>query len=133
MHHADFVHLHIHTQFSLLDGACRHDQLLKMAHNMLSNPVTAKGRTKGLQALTVSSTWIEPIEEALKLARSAFQSSLESGGLSLGSYGAIYVAVIGFAAGLNLDLYQEELTSYKKRLTETTARREALPGMSLCF
>ena len=24
----DFVHLHIHTEYSLLDGACRIDQLL---------------------------------------------------------------------------------------------------------
>ena len=24
----DFVHLHIHTEYSLLDGACRIDQLM---------------------------------------------------------------------------------------------------------
>jgi len=32
MAHADFVHLHVHTQYSLLDGACRLDQLLEEAH-----------------------------------------------------------------------------------------------------
>lgn len=29
MHHSDFVHLHLHTQFSLLDGAIRFDPLFK--------------------------------------------------------------------------------------------------------
>ncbi|MBM3248682.1 MAG: DNA polymerase III subunit alpha [Candidatus Omnitrophica bacterium] len=31
--HADFVHLHVHTQYSLLDGACRIDELLKLANH----------------------------------------------------------------------------------------------------
>src|SRR6201994_1475471 len=32
MSHADFVHLHLHTEFSLLDGACRLDRLMERAH-----------------------------------------------------------------------------------------------------
>ena len=32
MSHADFVHLHLHTEFSLLDGACRLDRLMEKAH-----------------------------------------------------------------------------------------------------
>src|SRR3954469_2291903 len=32
MSHADFVHLHLHTEFSLLDGACRVDRLMERAH-----------------------------------------------------------------------------------------------------
>src|ERR1035441_891325 len=28
MSHAEFVHLHLHTEYSLLDGACRLDRLL---------------------------------------------------------------------------------------------------------
>ncbi len=31
MPHSDFVHLHVHTQYSLLDGACQIEQLLKIA------------------------------------------------------------------------------------------------------
>ncbi|HEV2452612.1 MAG TPA: DNA polymerase III subunit alpha, partial [Verrucomicrobiae bacterium] len=31
MPHADFVHLHLHTEFSLLDGACRLDRLMDKA------------------------------------------------------------------------------------------------------
>ena len=32
MAHADFVHLHLHTEYSLLDGACRMDTLMEKAH-----------------------------------------------------------------------------------------------------
>ena len=31
MHHAGFVHLHVHTQYSLLDGTIRLDELFKKA------------------------------------------------------------------------------------------------------
>jgi DNA polymerase III subunit alpha len=32
MSHADFVHLHLHTEYSLLDAACRMDKLIEKAH-----------------------------------------------------------------------------------------------------
>src|SRR3990170_2335095 len=32
MHHSDFVPLHLHTQYSLLDGAIRIGKLLEAAH-----------------------------------------------------------------------------------------------------
>ena len=32
MAHAEFVHLHLHTEYSLLDGACRLDRLVEKAH-----------------------------------------------------------------------------------------------------
>jgi len=34
MSHADFVHLHLHTEYSLLDGACRLDRLMQKAHDL---------------------------------------------------------------------------------------------------
>jgi DNA polymerase-3 subunit alpha len=34
MSHADFVHLHLHTEYSLLDGACRLDKLMNRAHEL---------------------------------------------------------------------------------------------------
>src|SRR6478735_2414176 len=34
MSHADFVHLHLHTEYSLLDGACRLDGLMDRAHDL---------------------------------------------------------------------------------------------------
>src|SRR5581483_10321330 len=37
MSHADFVHLHLHTEYSLLDGACRLDRLRDRAHELTFN------------------------------------------------------------------------------------------------
>ncbi len=34
MSHADFVHLHLHTEYSLLDGACRLDKLMDRARDL---------------------------------------------------------------------------------------------------
>ncbi len=34
MSHADFVHLHLHTEYSLLDGACRLDKLMERAQEL---------------------------------------------------------------------------------------------------
>jgi len=34
MSHAEFVHLHLHTEYSLLDGACRLDKLVDKAHEL---------------------------------------------------------------------------------------------------
>jgi DNA polymerase-3 subunit alpha len=34
MAHAEFVHLHLHTEYSLLDGACRLDRLVERAHEL---------------------------------------------------------------------------------------------------
>ncbi len=34
MSHADFIHLHLHTEYSLLDGACRLDRLMERAHEL---------------------------------------------------------------------------------------------------
>ena len=31
MQHADFIHLHVHSQYSLLDGAIRFDEMLELA------------------------------------------------------------------------------------------------------
>src|SRR5438309_4545239 len=34
MSHVDFVHLHLHTEYSLLDGASRLDKLMERAHDL---------------------------------------------------------------------------------------------------
>ena len=47
---SDFVHLHVHTQYSLLDGAIRIDPLLERAssHNMISVAITDHGTMYGV-------------------------------------------------------------------------------------
>jgi DNA polymerase-3 subunit alpha len=40
MSHADFVHLHLHTEYSLLDGACRLDKLMERAHELKFPAIT---------------------------------------------------------------------------------------------
>ncbi|MDD5496246.1 MAG: DNA polymerase III subunit alpha, partial [Candidatus Omnitrophica bacterium] len=49
MTHSDFVHLHVHTQFSLLDGACLLDPLLKKvkSHRMPACAMTDHGNMFG--------------------------------------------------------------------------------------
>ena len=37
---ADFVHLHLHTEYSLLDGACRIDEVLDQVREQYVDPVT---------------------------------------------------------------------------------------------
>ena len=49
MPHSEFIHLHLHTQFSLLDGACRINELLNIAnqYNMDSLAITDHGNMFG--------------------------------------------------------------------------------------
>jgi len=49
MSHSDFIHLHLHTQYSLLDGACRIPEILALAksHKMDSLAITDHGNMFG--------------------------------------------------------------------------------------
>ncbi|MFH0763086.1 MAG: DNA polymerase III subunit alpha [Candidatus Omnitrophota bacterium] len=49
MPHSEFIHLHLHTQYSLLDGACRIPEILKTAqqHKMDSLAITDHGNMFG--------------------------------------------------------------------------------------
>ncbi len=49
MPHSEFIHLHLHTQYSLLDGACRIPELLKLAnvYKMDSLAITDHGNMFG--------------------------------------------------------------------------------------
>jgi DNA polymerase-3 subunit alpha len=70
MKHAEFVHLHLHTHYSLLDGAIRLDKLFKKAHayKMPALAITDHGNMFGTidfyfyshktrQAIKTCSTW----------------------------------------------------------------------------
>ena len=49
MKHSNFVHLHVHTQYSLLDGACRIKELVEKAKkcNMSALAITDHGNVFG--------------------------------------------------------------------------------------
>ena len=49
MPHSEFIHLHLHTQYSLLDGACRIPEILSLAHQykMDSLAITDHGNMFG--------------------------------------------------------------------------------------
>ena len=71
---SDFVHLHLHTEFSLLDGACRIDELLDQATalNMSAIGVTEHGnlfssvifhdhaRARGLKPILGCEVYVAP-------------------------------------------------------------------------
>ncbi len=74
MSHADYVHLHVHTEYSLLDGACRLDRLLDRAHE-LKFPALAitdhgvmygaidfyqQARAKGIQPIIGCEVYVAP-------------------------------------------------------------------------
>ena len=44
MSHADFVHLHLHTEYFLLDGACRLDRLVDKARELKFPGLAITGR-----------------------------------------------------------------------------------------
>ena len=46
---AEFVHLHVHTEFSMLDGACRLDKLVQRAAvlNFSTLAITDQGEMQG--------------------------------------------------------------------------------------
>src|SRR6185312_11852029 len=74
MAHADCVHLHLHTEYSLLDGACRLDQLIDRAHELKfpALAITAHGvlygaidfyqaaRNKGIKPILGCEVYVAP-------------------------------------------------------------------------
>src|ERR1041385_920170 len=74
MAHADFVHLHLHSEYSLLDGACRLDRLMEKAHELklpalaLTDPGVLYGaidfyqsaRAKGIKPIIGCEVYVAP-------------------------------------------------------------------------
>jgi len=83
---ANFVHLHIHTQYSLLDGACRIDDLINYAlrYDMPALAITDHGNMFGVIEFyqRVSQVGLKPIigMEAYVAPRSRFERTAQKGG-----------------------------------------------------
>src|SRR4029453_3097150 len=74
MSHAEFVHLHLHTEYSLLDGACRLDKLMERAHALKFPAISItdhgvmygaidfyqQARDKGMKAIIGCEVYVAP-------------------------------------------------------------------------
>jgi len=83
--HAHFVHLHVHTEYSLLDGACRLKDLVKAAHDyrMPALAITDHGNMFGAIDFyrTAIARGVKPIIgcEVYVAPKSRFEKSLKPG------------------------------------------------------
>lgn len=87
MHHADFVHLHLHTYYSLLDGACPIGKLAERVHELKMPAVAMTDHGNLFGAIefyqTMSKKGIKPIlgcEAYLLTASSRHKKDLNSDG-----------------------------------------------------
>ncbi|MCM8799272.1 MAG: DNA polymerase III subunit alpha [Candidatus Omnitrophica bacterium] len=96
MPRSDFVHLHLHTQYSLLDGACRIPELINLAnqYKMDSLSITDHGNMFGAIEFYVSAqnAGIKPIIGCEIYIAPASRFDKSSGGIEEASYHFILLA-----------------------------------------
>jgi len=143
MSHADFVHLHLHTEYSLLDGACRLDRLMDKAHDLKfsSLAITDHGvlygaidfykaaREKGIKPIVGCEVYVAP--------GSRLEKKSSSGGrdvynhlVLLAKNEAGYRNLIKLATAAHLEGYY-----YKPRVDKEllAAHKEGLIALSGCL
>jgi DNA polymerase-3 subunit alpha len=143
MAHAEFVHLHLHTEYSLLDGACRLDRLMDKAHqlNFPAIAVTDHGvlyaavdfyqaaREKGLKPIIGCEVYVAPGSRLEKKAgnggRDAYNHLVLLAKDELG-----YRNLIKLATAAHLEGYY-----YKPRIDKEllAAHHEGLIALSGCL
>jgi DNA polymerase-3 subunit alpha len=143
MSHADFVHLHLHTEYSLLDGACRLDRLMERAHE-LKFPALAvtdhgvlhgaidfyqQAREKGIKPIIGCEVYVAP--------GSRTEKKTVNGGRDVYNHLVLlakdetgYKNLIRLATAAHLEGYY-----YKPRIDKEllTAHREGLIALSGCL
>jgi DNA polymerase-3 subunit alpha len=143
MSHADFVHLHLHTEYSLLDGACRLDRLMDKAHALKfpSLAITDHGvlygaidffqlaRDKGIKPIIGCEVYVAPA--------SRFEKKTSTGGrdvynhlVLLAKDEAGYRNLIKLATAAHLEGYY-----YKPRIDKEllAAHKDGLIALSGCL
>jgi len=143
MSHADFVHLHLHTEYSLLDGACRLDRLVDKAHDLKfpALAITDHGAMHGVIDFykTAREKGIKPIVgcEVYIAPGSRFDKKTSSGGRDvyhhlglLAKDDAGYKNLIRLTTAAHLEGYY-----YKPRIDKEilAAHKEGLIAMSGCL
>src|SRR5258705_3349456 len=143
MAHADFVHLHLHTEYSLLDGACRLDRLIDKAHELKfsSLAITDHGvlcgaidfyktaREKGIKPIIGCEVYVAP--------GSRLEKKTSSGGRDVYNHLVLlaknetgYKNLIKLATAAHLEGYY-----YKPRIDKEllAAHKEGLLALSGCL
>src|SRR5258706_9772881 len=143
MSHAGFVHLHLHTEYSLLDGACRLDRLMDKAHDLKfsSLSITDHGvlygaidfykaaREKGIKPIIVCEVYVAP--------RSRLEKKTSSGGRDVYNHLVLlakdeigYKNLIKLATAAHLEGYY-----YKPRIDKEilAANKQGLIALSGCL
>ncbi len=143
MPHADFVHLHLHTEYSLLDGACRLDRLMAKAqelrfpalaitdHGVLSGAIDfyKAARDKGIKPIIGCEVYVAP--------GSRFEKKTGTGGrdvyhhlVLLAKDQAGYKNLVQLATAAHLEGYY-----YKPRIDKEllAAHKEGLIALSGCL
>src|SRR5262245_48008035 len=143
MSFADFVHLHLHTEYSLLDGACRLDRLVDKAHELKFSALTITdhgvlygaidfykfAQEKGIKPIIGCEVYVAP--------GSRFEKKTSSGGrdvynhlVLLAKDEAGYKNLIQLATAAHLEGYY-----YKPRVDKEllAAHKEGLIALSGCL
>jgi len=140
MPHSEFVHLHLHTQFSLLDGACRIPQLLEKAkeYKMDSLAITDHGnmfgaidfylgaQKAGIKPIIGCEAYIAPASRMDKAASRIHEASYHLMLLcrdETGYHNLIKLVSIGYLEGFYYRprIDKEVLAQYSKGLIALTA------------
>ena len=143
MSHADFVHLHLHTEYSLLDGACRLDKLVDKAHELKfpALAITDHGamhgvidfyqaaREKGIKPILGCEVYVAPGSRLEKKSGSGTRDVYHHLGL-LAKNETGYKNLIKLTTAAHLEGYY-----YKPRIDKEilAAHKEGLIAMSGCL
>ena len=143
MSHADFVHLHLHTEYSLLDGACRLDRLVDKAHELKfpALAITDHGamhgvidfyktaREKGIKPIVGCEVYVAPGSRLDKKSSSGGRDVYHHLGL-LAKDETGYKNLIKLTTAAHLEGYY-----YKPRIDKEilAAHKEGLIAMSGCL
>ena len=143
MSHADFVHLHLHTEYSLLDGACRLDRLVGKAHELKfpALAITDHGamhgvidfyqtaRAQGIKPIIGCEVYVAPGSRREKKTASGGRDVYHHLGL-LARDGTGYKNLIRLTTAAHLEGYY-----YKPRIDKEllAAHKEGLIALSGCL
>jgi len=144
MSHADFVHLHLHTEYSLLDGACRLDKLCEKAHELKfsSLAITDHGamhgvvnfykeaQTKGVKPIIGCEVYVAPGSRLEKKAGSGGGRDVYNHLVLLAKDEGGYKNLVKLTTAAHLEGYY-----YKPRIDKEilTAHKEGLIALSGCL